>query len=229
MPRPAGGYKNAAGQPIPGCTTVVGRWKESGGLIRWAWKEGKEGRELYEKRDEAADIGTYMHDLVYADLLETAPAACPAQFTQAQKKAAAHGFESYLEWKDGVGIKLEEAEISMVNERLQCGGTLDAIIRYGKAQKLGIYDWKSGKDFYMDQLIQLVFYMDTYNELFLSGIDPEMGPMPQIEGIHIVRFGKTGADFSHHFFRADHPKVALARRQFELFREAYTIDKALAE
>jgi hypothetical protein len=36
MARPKGGYRNAEGVRVPGVTTIIGRFKDSGGLINWA-------------------------------------------------------------------------------------------------------------------------------------------------------------------------------------------------
>src|SRR5207247_1837939 len=64
MGRPAGGYKLPNGQPVPGVTTILSRFKESGGLLYWAWSQGRDGKELYEDRDRAAEVGTVAHALV---------------------------------------------------------------------------------------------------------------------------------------------------------------------
>ena len=58
MPHPKGGYRDEDGKRIPGVTTVIGRFKESGALIRWAYGRGRDGEELYESRDKAAEAGT---------------------------------------------------------------------------------------------------------------------------------------------------------------------------
>jgi len=57
---------------IPGCTTVIGRFKESGGLIYWAWDQGRQGLDFRETRDKAADAGTLAHAMVEADIRGTA-------------------------------------------------------------------------------------------------------------------------------------------------------------
>lgn len=69
MPHPTGGYKNKKGQKVPGVTTVIGRFKDSGGLLYWACEQGKaiergEISRLYDRRDAAADAGTIAHSLV---------------------------------------------------------------------------------------------------------------------------------------------------------------------
>jgi len=66
MPHPTSGYKLQDGTKVPGVTSVIGRFKESGGLIQWAYNRGKEGLELYDSRDKAAELGTIVHEMVQA-------------------------------------------------------------------------------------------------------------------------------------------------------------------
>ncbi len=54
MARPAHGYRNAAGNKIPGTTTIIGRFKESGGLLQWAFKQGASGAIDYRLKKRAA-------------------------------------------------------------------------------------------------------------------------------------------------------------------------------
>ena len=68
MARPKGGYK-VDGKRVPGVTTIIGRFKDSGGLMWWAFGQGQaaergEINSLYDKRDEAAEAGTIAHALV---------------------------------------------------------------------------------------------------------------------------------------------------------------------
>ena len=69
MPHPKGGYKTKDGKRVPGVTTIIGRFKDSGALLWWAFAQGKSAERgeissLYDKRDEAADNGTLAHELV---------------------------------------------------------------------------------------------------------------------------------------------------------------------
>src|SRR5437016_14335006 len=66
--RPKSGYVNAAGKKVPGCTTILNRWKESGGLIQWAFNCGRDGIDLNQARDRAADAGTCTHEMIDAHL-----------------------------------------------------------------------------------------------------------------------------------------------------------------
>ena len=68
MARPKGGYKNKDGKRVPGVTTIINRFKDSGGLMWWAFEQGKAAERgeigsLYDKRDEAAEAGTIAHNL----------------------------------------------------------------------------------------------------------------------------------------------------------------------
>ena len=77
MPTPRKGYFLKDGTKVPGTTTIIGRFKESGALIAWAYKRGKDGLELYDSRDKAAEIGTIIHGLVERFLKgESAEALC---------------------------------------------------------------------------------------------------------------------------------------------------------
>jgi len=69
MARPKAGYKTKDGKKVPGVTTIIGRFKDSGGLLWWAFEQGKLAEQgvinsLYDKRDEAAESGTIAHSLV---------------------------------------------------------------------------------------------------------------------------------------------------------------------
>ena len=61
MSRPKGGYKLADGTKVPGVTTVIGKLKDAGPLMYWAWQQGVEGKDFRETRDAAASAGTVVH------------------------------------------------------------------------------------------------------------------------------------------------------------------------
>lgn len=66
MPHPRSGYHLKDGTRVPGTTTIIGRFKESGGLIWWAWDLGMKGLDYRDVRDKAADAGTLVHAMVEA-------------------------------------------------------------------------------------------------------------------------------------------------------------------
>ena len=218
MPTPKAGYRCKDGTKVPGVTTILGRWKESGGLLQWAFQQGASGASnLYEKRDEAADVGTHCHAMVESHINGTPTPAMPNTFTPEMVKSAEQAFESFRLWENQSHLTVVEQEMSLVSEMYRFGGTPDAIAMIGKAPCL--LDWKSSKGVYYDFLIQCAAYLNLYQEnhpeVTLTG------------GVHIVRFGKMGGDFTHRHFAADHPALAIAWHQFILFRDAYDADKQL--
>jgi hypothetical protein len=63
-------YRNAAGELIPGNTTVIGSnlgWNKQP-LMYWAWAEGRDGTNFRESRESAADAGTLAHAMIESDI-----------------------------------------------------------------------------------------------------------------------------------------------------------------
>lgn len=212
MPHPMQGYRNASGVKIPGTTTIIGRFKDSGGLLHWAFAQGQaaergEIRSLYDKRDEAADIGTLAHGLVEAHI-KTGVLPDPTA-----PEGARSAFEAYRKWASMTRLEIIEQETSMVSEAHQFGGTLDAIGRM--EGELCMLDWKTSNGVYQDYLIQLAAYALLWDE--------NRPNEPLAGGFHLCRFSKEHGDFSHHYWQ----NLDEAKQQFILFRQAYEIDKRL--
>jgi hypothetical protein len=212
MARPAHGYKNAAGNRIPGTTTIIGRFKESGGLLQWAFRQGQSGAPtLYAERDKAAEAGTIAHDMIEAFILgKPQPVVTAAPELLAK---ASNAFAQFIEWHEQSRIEIIATETVYVSERHQFGGTVDAIGRDTKG-RIVLVDWKTSNAIYQDYLIQLAAYA-----LLIEEIRPEWTP----SGFHLLRVSKESADFAHHFFG----ELEDAKRAFVLMRELYDIDYVL--
>jgi hypothetical protein len=219
MATPKQGYY-IDGVKVPGTTTVIGRFKESGGLLQWAFKQGQSGASsLYEKRDEAADIGTRAHSLIERHVNGEDLEAILASEDSDQAKNA---FEMYLKWEKQTKLKLlsKYQEIQLVSPTHLFGGTPDAI---GEIDgEVVLLDWKTSNGVYQDYLIQLAAYQHLVNDGYVMStgqpLDLKVG-----KGAHLLRFSKEYADFGHHYYG----DLTKAWRQFELFREAYDIDQVL--
>jgi hypothetical protein len=215
VPTPTAGYRNKAGQKVPGTTTIIGRFKDSGALIYWAYNRGKEGLELYESRDKAAELGTIVHSMVEQYIAGSQVSdVVPICITEKDRFQLESAFNAFIEWFESNKFEIVEQEIQLVSEQYQFGGTPDAIAKDGKG-RLVLLDWKTSDGVYADHLIQLGAYRLLWNETH---------PDNQLTGgSHLCRFAKTNGDFAHHFF----PDLSDAERQFVLFREAYDLDKLL--
>lgn len=215
--RPAAGYKNSAGQKVPGCTTIVSRFKESGALLYWAWQVGLRGEDMNKAKEAAADAGSCAHEMIDCHLHDRVFKIGPWDAMTIAK--AEHAFHAFLEWKEQNNLTLLAAELSLVSEKHQFGGTFDAIMAGGT---LRILDYKTSNGIYQDYLIQVA---GGYSLLW-----KEHMPDQPLHGMDLLRVSKPKeptdpVSFHHHHWSAE--IFPLAERQFLLFREAFDLDKRL--
>jgi hypothetical protein len=213
---PTANYKTKDGQRVPGVTTIIGRFKESGALIAWAYNRGKEGLELYDSRDKAAELGSIVHEAV--EFAVKNPNLIPSQLwaglEQCDANSVMSAFFAWNEWFESNKFEIVEQEIHLVSEQHKYGGTPDAIARDGKG-RLVLLDWKTSNGVYQDFLYQLGAYRILWNETFPDN--------PLTGGSHLCRFAKENGDFAHHFY----PDISEAEEGFLSMRRLYDIDKQL--
>jgi hypothetical protein len=214
MPTPIKGYRNKAGEKIPGTTTVIGRFKESGALIAWAYNRGKDGYELYESRDKAAELGTIVHSMVESFINDGDEMALTQYLSDKERTQVMSAFEAFKEWFESNNFEIVAQEIKLESEQWQFGGTPDAIA-WDSKHRLVLLDWKTSNGVYQDFLYQLGFYRILWNENH-----PEN---PLTGGSHLCRFAKENGDFVHHYY----PNLDEAERAAILMVELYNIDKGL--
>lgn len=222
MPTPSKGYYLKDGSRIPGTTTVIGRFKDSGGLLQWAFNQGKSGAQsLYQEAEKAADIGTLAHSMVELHINGQDPESALSSAKEDFKEKARNAFDQFLKWEKLTKVKLlsKYQEIQLVSEEYKFGGTPDAI---GEIDgEIVLLDWKTSNAVYQDYLIQLAAYGHLLEKGFRMGTWDPLGLKPK--GFHLLRFSKDFPDFEHRSFGG----VEKAWRQFVLFREAYDNDREL--
>jgi hypothetical protein len=214
MARPKAGYYTKDGKRVPGTTTITSRFKESGGLIHWAWDLGMQGLDYRDVRDKAADTGTLVHAMVEAHAAGEDPEASIAAQLPELQDPARRGFAAYLEWHNVSKIEIVEQEMQMVSEDYRFGGTPDAIGYC--AGKLSLLDWKSGS-IYPEHVIQVAAYG--------RGLWAENRPKDMLEAFYLLRFNKDTGGFTHHMLPIE--VVNLGWEQFKLLRQAYELDKQI--
>lgn len=216
MARPSSGYE-IDGEKVPGVTTITGRFKDSGGLIYWAWQQGKDGKDFRDTKQKAADAGTVAHGMVEADW--HGKTFDSSTYPDDVRAKADHAFLAYLEWKNRVNLKVIKPELTLLSKIHKFGGTLDALF---VGDKLVLGDWKTSNGIYPDMLVQVA---GGYSLLW-----QEHYPDQPLHGVEIIRFSKPDkADdpitFTDHFWSAE--IIPIAQAQFLRFREAYEVDKRL--
>ncbi len=210
MPTPKAGYFLKDGTKVPGTTTICSAYKDSGGLIHWAWTQGWRGLDYRETRDKAGDIGTAVHACIEAYI---ANLPLPLLTNEEAERA----FQGFIKWQGQTGIKILEQEVQLVSEEFRYGGTLDAVgIVDGEHVLL---DWKTSKGVYKNYLLQLAAYRQLWNENC---------PGREITGgAWLVRFSKGEGIFEPYFFPVADLTVPLT--QFLTMREAYDRESTLDE
>lgn len=213
--RPKGGYKNAEGKRVPGVTTITGRFKESGGLIQWAWTMGRDGLDLNAARDAAADAGKICHDMIDAHIHGRPFDATGLPAGPLSK--AEHAFLGYLDWAKNTKLTVDAAEIPLVSEKHQFGGTFDAIMLNGERI---LSDYKTASGIYGEMLIQVAGgYSLLWQEHF---------PDKPLAGMDILRVSKPDqpddpVSFHHHHWSAE--IFPICQEYFLLLRQAYELDR----
>jgi hypothetical protein len=210
MPTPSKGYW-LDGKRLPSVTTVLSRFKESGGLIHWAWNLGIEGKDYRDVKQAAADAGTCAHEMVECFIRGR---EFPAWGYSPEVLAPAEvAFGAFKRWAEQSNLKPEKTELALISRRFRFGGTLDAVTLAGC---LHLLDWKTSNSVYSDYLLQLAAYGHLWNENF---------PDLPVRGYELVRFSKVEGDFGHYSFTSLNRELA----EFLLLRKAYELDQVIRQ
>ena len=228
MPTPRDGYRTADGVKAPSVTTILGRFKDSGGLIKWAYKQGREHENLamrklpapanlYDKVGEAALAGTIAHHLIDTHIRHGADKVSEyaAEYTNTDpdvKRRAWNGYQQFVKWLTNSRIVVEAHERQLISEKHRFGGTPDAV-GVDADGNFVLVDWKTSNKLYGGMLIQLAAYSLLLEE--------REGRIPQ--GAHILRVAKESADFAHHYYG----ELEREKKAFLLMRELYDIVYAI--
>jgi len=209
---PTAPYYLQDGTRVPGTTTIIGRFKESGALIRWAYNRGKDGLELYESRDKAAELGTIVHEMVEKFIKGEDITDMTTSLSIDDEKQVMSAFDAFEEWFESNKFKIVAQEMHLVSEVYRYGGTPDAIA-YDSKGRLCLLDWKTSNSVHADYIYQLAFYRILWNE---NNTDMQL-----TGGSHLCRFAKEYGDFTHHYF----PNIDEAERAAVIMAELYKIDQ----
>lgn len=224
--RPSG-YRLADGAKIPSVTTVLGRFKDSGGLVYKAkenWHEaGRRG--LPFERDaywgspvnwgvDAKEAGSIAHGWIEDYLHGDDNTRVPNGADLAACELAVVGYQAFKDWARLVSLEVIETETPLVSEVHRFGGTLDCVARISGT--LAILDWKTSNKVYGEYISQVAAYRQLLRER-----DGEAAP----DLAFLLRVGKTHADFAFYSWPA--AVLDLGWRFFLAARELYDADAVL--
>lgn len=214
-------YRLADRTRVPSVTTITSRFKDSGGLMHWAWTIGLDGGDYRERRDEAASAGSIAHGWIEGwihgeDTFAELPEDCDTETADQAAKA----FNAFRDWADQVKLEIPETEVSLISERYRYGGTLDANALV--AGKPTLLDWKTSNGTYPEYVVQLAAYRQLLRE---RDTNEQWRKTSAPAGAQLLRVGKEHADFHAHFYPES--VLDIGWRWFERAREMYDLDKDL--
>lgn len=205
-------HKDQFGKRLPSVTTILSRFKESGGLLHWANQQGLDGKTLDEARGEVATPGTIAHEMIEAHLRGEIgnDASKIVGWKNYDPKLVAVALKSYdacCTWMRQTKLEFLYSEVALTSLKHRFGGTLDVI---GSMEgKLILGDWKASNAVYADYLYQMAAYAilweEAYPDQLITG------------GFHLCRFAKEAGDFSHHHF----PNLDEEKKTFLAMRDLY--------
>jgi hypothetical protein len=183
------------------------------------------------KAEEAAGIGTIVHD--YAYLVESGRAREALQMLSEHESnpnwdKINNGVKKYDGWREqnkGETVLLEAIVASVVH---QFGGKFDHLsLRNGL---LILSDYKTSNGIYVDQFIQLASYAIAIEEWLDKWLAQYKLPL-KVGGLEILRFGKENGDDFHPMLITSPEEIeqlknqAIRCRQTYKFRLAWESDK----
>jgi hypothetical protein len=227
-------YKLSGGKRVPSVTTVLSRFKESKGLVHWAWQQGKEGLDYNETRDRAATVGSFAHEMIEAHILGKEP-ECPTPYEAGLEQEeydqmmalAGKAYFGFLNWSKATNLQIIATETSLVSEAHAFGGTPDAIGVLGGSGALVLLDWKTSKKIYADYVVQIAAYCHLWRHghMLIDNAPPPPRFGEPVQEAHIVRVGKELGDYHHHTYPRE--VIQLGWEQFQLLRKAYDLSQKL--
>ena len=208
-------YLNAAGVAVPSTTTIINKYKDMGGLMHFAWSEGRAGRGLNESRDRAGDVGSMLHGQIDA-FLKDELWGLPVDANPDDAQIAVRLFAVFREWWAHNKIEVVATEVSLVSEDYQYGGTID-LVGYCPRFGLIIMDWKTSSAYYQEMLLQMAAYGHLWQEC----------KQQVIARATLALFSKTDSKIK--FYPVTEKQLDFALNKFLLLRECYDMEAAIAK
>jgi hypothetical protein len=176
------------GKRASSVTTIINKilGLNKNALIAWAKRVTMQGEDADAVMREAGEIGTLCHMLIQGFFQGIDIST--RDFTPNQEEKALKAYFGFKQWYDKSDFKALGAEVTLVNEELRVGGTIDAIGKMG--DDLVVVDWKTSKGGpYPEMIIQLGAYTYMYESA---------QPKAKVSYGMIMRFGKEDGKFHKH-------------------------------
>ena len=194
------------GIKVPSVTTILGRYKNSTGLIIWSNKLGLEVKSDHAELNKAGDIGTALHELAELHIKGD-------YYELPEDSIVQECFNKFKDWWSEQNYEVNFTEKSFCCRKYKYGGTADLLVNGDT-----IIEFKTSKAVYDDHLVQMSAYRYMIEEQ--DGIEINKGIL--------ARFGKEGSDDFEirEFSKSDLNK---GFKYFKVLREAFDLDKQVSK
>ena len=187
-------YVLNCGTEVYGATTGL-KYIPKEALIGWAYKLGKQGKDMKAESRMAMGTGSIAHFLIQCDLMGWEPdlSKCDGMMVRSAQIA----FKAYREWWAQAGLRPIAVEKQLVSHCYRFGGTID-LIAVDKHEELTLVDFKTSSGLWPEYSYQVAAYAELWQEnyrrlpiqhLVLVRIDKENG---EYETKHIVTGKQIG-------------------------------------
>jgi len=189
-------------KPLTGVTTIISQgYPKSQRIVDWQIKQGadwaikqvgkleladilKQAPTAYRvELDEAADIGTAVHDLCF-NYVSTGKCDVGQHKLHPNYDIIVRCFEQFVEWNNTVSDEIVALEELVCSPSLMFAGRFDRLSN--RKGVITLSDYKTSSSFYITQFIQMAAYAIAIEEWM--GIE--------VEDIEIVRFDKKSGTLS---------------------------------
>jgi hypothetical protein len=160
---------------VPSVTAILGLLNKPA-LVKWANNLGLQGIDSNKYVDEAAKIGSLVHDRI--DKYLTGGEVDLNDYSPNQVSQSNIGFAKFMEWYEKNDVEVIATEEQLTSEVHEYGGTLDCYANVNGVPTL--LDFKTGKAIYEEYFVQLIAYV---NMLMEQG--------RQVEQVVLLRIGRS--------------------------------------
>jgi len=185
------------GTEVYGATTGL-KYIPKEALIGWAYKLGKQGKDMKAESRMAMGIGTIAHFLIQCDMMGWEPdlSKCDGMMVRSAQIA----FKAYREWWAQAGLRPIAVEKQLVSHCYRYGGTID-LVGVDKNEELTLVDFKTSSGLWPENSYQVAAYAELWAENYR---------LLPIKHLTLVRIDKETGEY-------ETKQISQWKRYFEVF------------
>jgi len=145
----------------------------------------EQGEDPDKIRDKSASIGTLAHYMIECYLLDRDPEI--DEYSKNDIDMATNALNAFEIWWKEVDLEFESAELRLVSQKHEYGGTIDMIAR-DKDGNVVVIDFKTSNGVYAEHIIQVAAYIQVFEEMREE----------KVKETYILQLSKESDSFNYH-------------------------------